>query len=60
MSAVLAKDGESLALLLAEGGEGLVALQARSKTGERSCAASYWTHTLTLPVMFFVIKQLIF
>ena len=48
MSAVLAKDGESLVCLaskanfltslplLAKGGEGLVTLQARAKRGERA------------------------
>ena len=48
MSAVLAEDGESLVCLaskanlltslplLAKGGEGLVALQARAKRGERA------------------------
>jgi len=62
LSVVLAKDGESLAglsslqlwpsllMLLAEGGESLVALQARSKSGERSSCASNWTDTLTLPI----------
>ena len=53
---VLAKDGESLVgfsscllpplLLLAEGCEGLVSLQACSKSGERSCSASHWVGTL--------------
>ena len=55
---VLAKDGKSLVglsscllptlllLLLAEGCEGLVSLQACSKSGERSCSASHWVGTL--------------
>ena len=70
LSVVLAKDGESLAglsslqlwpsllMLLAEGGESLVALQARSKTGERSSCASNWTDTLTLPEKFVVIQSI--
>ena len=70
MPVVLAKDGESLAglsslqlwpsllMLLAEGGESLVALQARSKSGERSSCASNWTDTLTLPEKFVVIQSI--
>ena len=59
---VLAKDGESLVgfsscllptlllLLLAEGCEGLVSLQACSKSGERSCSASHWAGTLPVKI----------
>ena len=63
LSVVLSKDGESLTclsrlLLLSECGEGLVALQARPKSGERSSCASYnWPDALSLPEKFVVVQQ---